>query len=51
MKELMKKAEVQRQLQEAVLRIAKKGEPLDPEMLNPARKRPSIEVRERERER
>ena len=44
MRDRMKRLELEKQLEEAVLRIAKQGEPMDPEMLNPARKRPPVKV-------
>ena len=46
MKEQMKRLELEKQAQEAVMKVAKQGEPLDPEMLNPARKRPLQKVYE-----
>lgn len=39
MKIRMKEALVEKQITEVVVRVAKQGEPMDPEMLNPARKR------------
>ena len=44
MRDRMKRLELEQRLEEAVLRIAKQGEPMDPEMLNPARKRPILQV-------
>ena len=44
MKDRMKRLELEKQLEEAVLKVAKQGEPMDPEMLNPARKRPLPKV-------
>ena len=44
MKDKMKRLELEKQLEEAVLRVAKQGEPMDPEMLNPLRKRPQAKV-------
>ena len=51
MKDFIKKRELEQLLQNAALKAAKKGEPFDPEMLNPARKRekPVITTEERER--
>lgn len=51
MKEYIKKMEIQKLVQNAALKAAKKGEPFDPEMLNPARKRdaPSTSMEEQER--
>ena len=46
MKEYLRKMEREKVLQEAALRAAKHGGPLDPEMLNPARKRAPAEVSE-----
>ena len=40
----MKRLELEKQLEEAVFKVAKQGEPMDPEMLNPARKRPLPKV-------
>jgi len=40
MKEYAKRLEMQKIMLAAATKAAKKGEPLDPEMLNPARKRP-----------
>lgn len=51
MKEYLRKMEEKKVMQEAALRAAKHGEPLDPEMLNPARKRLSVSISEEERER
>ena len=51
MKEYLRKMEEKKVMQEAALRAAKHGEPLDPEMLNPARKRPPVSISEEERER
>ena len=44
MRDRMKRLELEKQLEEAVLRVAKKGEPMDPEMLNPIRKRAIVKV-------
>ena len=49
-KEYMKRMELQKELEEATIRVAKKGEPMDPEMLNPARKRPPVELSDEEKE-
>ncbi len=43
-KDKMKRLELEKQLEDAVLRVAKQGEPMDPEMLNPLRKRPKTKV-------
>ena len=51
MKEYVRQQELKQVREEAALRAARHGEPLDPEMLNPARKRPPAEVLEEERER
>lgn len=40
MKDFVKRMEIQKLTQSAALKAAKKGDPLDPEMLNPTRKRP-----------
>lgn len=50
MKDMMKRRELEKITQEAALKVAKKGEPMDPEMLNPIKKRrlPSISKLERE---
>lgn len=50
MKEFMKKQELEKLMQAASLRAAKMGEPFDPEMLNPARKRVPVEKTEEEKE-
>ena len=39
-KEYLRKLEAERAYHEALMKVAKRGEPLDPEMLNPSRKRP-----------
>ena len=44
MKEYLKQLELKQVTEEAALRAARHGEPLDPEVLNPARKRASVEV-------
>ena len=51
MKEYMKKMEMEKLTQQIAMKAAKRGEPLDPEMLNPAKKRPPPSVSEEERER
>ena len=51
MKEYMKRTEMEKLTQHIAMKAAKKGEPLDPEMLNPARKRPPLSVSEEEKER
>lgn len=51
MKDYMKRMELERQLKEATLKVARKGEPMDPEMLNPARKRQQAQLSEEEKER
>lgn len=43
-RDLMKRNQIQKLSEEAILGVAKKGEPLDPELLNPARKRPPTQV-------
>ena len=50
MKEFMKKQEAEKLLQMATLKAAKKGDPLDPEMLNPARRRKAAVLTPAERE-
>lgn len=42
MKEYRKQLEVREVLDQVVLQAARRGEPMDPEMYNPARKRPYI---------
>lgn len=44
MKDFMKRQEVEKLMQSASLKAAKMGDPFDPEMLNPARKRPKTDV-------
>lgn len=44
MKEYLKALELRKQAEEAIMKVAKRGEPLDPEMLNPARKRDPYQV-------
>lgn len=51
MKEYLKQLELKQVMEEASLRAAKHGEPLDPEMLNPARKRAPVSISSEERER
>ena len=50
-KEQLKQLELQQVMEEASLRAAKHGDPLDPEMLNPARKRGPASVSPEEHER
>lgn len=45
MRDYLKRLELRKQAEVATIKVARRGEPLDPEMLNPARKRPIIEVR------
>lgn len=51
MRDFVKRRELQKLLESASLKAAVKGDPFDPEMLNPARKRPPpvLSVAERER--
>lgn len=51
MKDFVKRMEMQKLTQSAALKAAKRGDPLDPEMLNPARKRapPTLTHQERDR--
>ena len=49
-REYLKKVEADRAYQEAIVKVARKSEPLDPEMLNPARKRPKPKLTEDEEE-
>lgn len=51
LKEYAKRMEVQKVLLSATLKAAKKGEPFDPEMLNPARNRPSSTISKEEKDR
>ena len=51
MKEYLRQMELKQVTEEAALRAARHGEPLDPEMLNPARKRPRAEISLEEQER
>ena len=50
MKDFVKRREMQKLLESASLKAAVKGEPFDPEMLNPARKRPPPTLTSEERE-
>ncbi|XP_019853276.1 PREDICTED: 39S ribosomal protein L40, mitochondrial-like [Amphimedon queenslandica] len=50
MKEYRKQLEVREALEQVVLQAARRGEPMDPEMFNPARKRSYIQPSEEERE-
>lgn len=50
-KEYLKQQELKTVGEEAALRAAKHGEPLDPEMLNPARKRAAVSITPEESER
>ena len=40
-----KEEEIRKRLEQTLFKVARRGEPLDPEMLNPRRKRPPVEVR------
>lgn len=51
MKEFVKRMELEKLTQSAALKAAKRGEPFDPELLNPARKRPPPFTSEEEEER
>lgn len=51
MRDHFKKLEMEKLLLEAAIKAAKKGEALDPEMLNPARKRQRVAIPEEEKER
>ena len=51
MRDHFKKLEMEKLLLEAAIKAAKKGEALDPEMLNPARKRQKVAISEEEKER
>lgn len=51
MRDHFKRLEMEKLLLEAAIKAAKKGEALDPEMLNPARKRQTVVVPEEEKER
>ena len=50
MRDHFKKMEMEKLKLAAALKAAKKGEPLDPEMLNPARKREKVAISEEEKE-
>ena len=50
-KEQLRQLEIKQLMEEASLRAAKHGEPLDPEMLNPARKRGPASISPEEQER
>ena len=50
MKEMFKQQELEKLVQSASLKAAKMGEPFDPEMLNPARKRAPVKKSAKERE-
>lgn len=50
MKDFLKQQEMQQLMEGAALRAAKGGGVLDPEMLNPIRKRPKVEISDQERE-
>lgn len=50
MKEFVKKQELEKLMQVTSLKAAKMGEPFDPEMLNPARKRAPVEKSLEEKE-
>ena len=43
-KEQLKKLEAEKAYHEALMKVARRGEPLDPEMLNPIRKRPPPKI-------
>ena len=51
MRDRFKRLEMEKLLLEAAIKAAKKGETLDPEMLNPARKREKMVIPEEEKER
>ncbi|CAI8045922.1 39S ribosomal protein L40, mitochondrial [Geodia barretti] len=51
MKEYVRQMELKQVTEEAAMRAARHGEPMDPEMLNPARKRAPVEVSPEEQER
>ena len=51
MKEFAKRMEMQKMMLSATLKAVKKGEPFDPEMLNPARKRPPPAIPKEEKDR
>ncbi len=50
MKEYLKKQELEKLMETASLKAAKMGEPFDPEMLNPARKRAPVKKSPEEKE-
>ena len=45
MKIKFKEEEIRKRLEQTMFKVARRGEPLDPEMLNPRRKRSPVEVR------
>ena len=51
MRDYFKKIELEKLKAAAALKAAKKGEPFDPEMLNPARKRQVVTISDKEKER
>ena len=51
MRDRFKRLEMEKLLLEAAIKTAKKGETLDPEMLNPVRKREKVAIPEEEKER
>lgn len=51
MRDYLKKVELEKLVRDATLKSAKKGEALDPEMLNPVRKRAPVVLAEDEQER
>ena len=51
MKDYVKRMEMQKLMVDSAMKAAKKGDPLDPEMLNPARKRPPPSLSHEERDR
>ena len=51
MKDYFKRIEIKKLKEAAALKAAKKGEPFDPEMLNPARKRQMVKNSDKEKER
>lgn len=51
LREFAKRMETQKIMLSATLKAVKKGEPFDPEMLNPARKRPSATLPNEEKDR
>lgn len=51
MREFAKRMEMQKIMLSATLKAVKKGDPFDPEMLNPARKRPSPTISKEEKDR